>query len=105
MPPLYGEWVSFINALLSGNHITALGKTPFDAHLDNVWVVIALLFGITVFKTIAMTTTFAAGVPLIGALDSAAGASGNAVFRDAILLIKKEVLKNNTMRIKAINWE
>jgi type IV pilus assembly protein PilC len=41
--------------------------------------------------TRTLATTFAAGVPLIGALDSAAGASGNAVFRDAILLIKKEV--------------
>ena len=29
-----------------------------------------------------LSTTFAAGVPLIDALDSAAGASGNAVFRD-----------------------
>lgn len=41
--------------------------------------------------TRTLSTTFAAGVPLIGALDSAAGASGNAVFRDAILYIKKEV--------------
>ncbi|WP_371195148.1 type II secretion system F family protein [Glaciecola sp. SC05] len=38
-----------------------------------------------------LSTTFAAGVPLIAALDSAAGASGNAIFRDAIMLIKKEV--------------
>lgn len=41
--------------------------------------------------TRTLSTTFAAGVPLIGALDSAAGASGNAVFRDAILFMKKEV--------------
>ncbi|WP_342805004.1 type II secretion system F family protein [Alteromonas sp. M12] len=41
--------------------------------------------------TRTLATTFAAGVPLIGALDSAAGASGNAVFRDAILFIKREV--------------
>jgi type IV pilus assembly protein PilC len=41
--------------------------------------------------TRTLATTFAAGVPLIGALDSAAGASGNAIFRDAILFIKKEV--------------
>ncbi|WP_100656574.1 type II secretion system F family protein [Alteromonas flava] len=41
--------------------------------------------------TRTLSTTFAAGVPLIGALDSAAGASGNAVYRDAILHIKKEV--------------
>lgn len=41
--------------------------------------------------TRTLSTTFSAGVPLIGALDSAAGASGNAVYRDAILNIKKEV--------------
>ena len=61
IPPLYGEGFSFINDLLSGNHISALGNTPFDAHLDNIWIVIGLLLGITIFKTIAMTTTFAAG--------------------------------------------
>lgn len=41
--------------------------------------------------TRTLSTTFSAGVPLIGALDSAAGASGNAVYREAILFIKKEV--------------
>jgi len=41
--------------------------------------------------TRTLSTTFAAGVPLIEALDSAAGASGNAVYRDAILFIKTEV--------------
>ena len=61
IPPLYGEGFGFINTLLDGNTISALGKTPFDAHLDNIWIVIALLFGITIFKAIAMTTTFAAG--------------------------------------------
>ncbi|MEM6893193.1 MAG: chloride channel protein [Bacteroidota bacterium] len=61
IPPLYGEGFGFINSLLEGDHIKALGKTPFDAFVDNIWVVIALLFGITLFKAIAMTTTFAAG--------------------------------------------
>lgn len=61
IPPLYGEGFSFINNLLQGDHLKALGQTPFDAYLDNIWVVIALLFGITLFKAIAMTTTFAAG--------------------------------------------
>ncbi|MEO0572739.1 MAG: chloride channel protein [Bacteroidota bacterium] len=61
IPPLYGEGFGFINTLLDGNTISALGKTPFDKYLDNIWVVIALLFGITLFKAIAMTTTFAAG--------------------------------------------
>ncbi len=61
IPPLYGEGFGFINKLLDGEHLSALGSTPFDTYLDNVWVVIALLFGITIFKAIAMTTTFAAG--------------------------------------------
>lgn len=61
IPPLYGEGFAFINNLMLGNDIEALGNTPFDAHLDNIWIVIGLLFGITLFKAIAMTTTFAAG--------------------------------------------
>ena len=61
IPPLYGEGFGFINSLLDGNHSEALGATPFDAHTGNIWVVIALLFGITIFKAVAMTTTFAAG--------------------------------------------
>mgnify|MGYP003639257325 FL=1 len=46
-----------------------------------------------------LSTTFAAGVPLVDALDSAAGASGNAVYRYAILDIKVEVSSGNQM-----NW-
>lgn len=49
--------------------------------------------------TRTLSTTFAAGVPLIGALDSAAGASGNAIFRDAILFIKKEVSGGMQMHV------
>jgi CIC family chloride channel protein len=61
IPPLYGEGFGFINNLLAGDHIKALGVTPFDEFIDNIWVVIALLIGITIFKAVAMTTTFAAG--------------------------------------------
>ncbi len=61
IPPLYGEGFGLINNLLKGDHIAALGKTPFDAYTTNIWVVIGLLFGITIFKAIAMTTTLAAG--------------------------------------------
>lgn len=61
IPPLYGEGYDIINNLLHDDHVAALGKTPFDAYIDNIWVVIALLAGITIFKAIAMTITFAAG--------------------------------------------
>lgn len=38
-----------------------------------------------------LSTTFAAGVPLVDALESVAGATGNAVYRDAIGRIKMDV--------------
>ncbi|MGC4008010.1 MAG: type II secretion system F family protein [Pseudomonas sp.] len=38
-----------------------------------------------------LATTFAAGVPLVEALDSVAGAAGNVVFRNAVYRIKQDV--------------
>ena len=38
-----------------------------------------------------LSTTFAAGVPLVDALDSVAGAAGNVVFYNAIMKIKEDV--------------
>lgn len=61
IPPLYGEGLSFTKDLFDGNHLHALGSTLFDDYLNNIWVIILLLIGFTIFKAIAMTTTFAAG--------------------------------------------
>ena len=44
-----------------------------------------------------LSTTFAAGVPLIEALESAAGASGNEIYRNAILEVREEVSSGNQM--------
>lgn len=38
-----------------------------------------------------LSTTFAAGVPLVEALDSVAGATGNVVFKDAVNKVKQDV--------------
>jgi type IV pilus assembly protein PilC len=38
-----------------------------------------------------LSTTFASGVPLVDALESVAGATGNAVYRDAVLKIRDDV--------------
>ncbi|MGS0675977.1 type II secretion system F family protein [Shewanella sp. 125m-1] len=46
-----------------------------------------------------LATTFAAGVPLIEGLESAAGASGNAVYRKAILKIRTEVMSGMQMNV------
>ena len=61
IPPLYGEGYGIMNNLLKGDHLSAIGTTPFNLDLSNIWIVIALLLGISAFKAIAMTTTFGAG--------------------------------------------
>ena len=61
IPPLYGEGYGIMNNLLKGDHLAAIGKTPFNLDLSNIWIVIGLLLGIGIFKAIAMTTTFGAG--------------------------------------------
>ncbi|MGF2684912.1 type II secretion system F family protein [Marinobacter sp. DUT-3] len=38
-----------------------------------------------------LSTTFSSGVPLVEALDSVSGATGNAIYRDAVLRIKDDV--------------
>lgn len=46
-----------------------------------------------------LATTFAAGVPLIDGMESAAGASGNAVYRSALLKVRQEVMAGMQMNI------
>lgn len=46
-----------------------------------------------------LATTFAAGVPLVEALDSVAGATGNAVFRNAIEKIKQDVSSGTQLNV------
>jgi CIC family chloride channel protein len=61
IPPLFGEGYSLINNLLHGNELAIFENSLAYDYADNIWVVITLLLGITLFKAIAMTTTFAAG--------------------------------------------
>ena len=44
-----------------------------------------------------LSTTFAAGVPLVEALDSVAGAVGNSVYRKAVLNVRDEVSQGQQM--------
>lgn len=50
-----------------------------------------------------LSTTFAAGVPLIEALESAAGAAGNERYRAAILSVREEVAAGNQMHLAMKN--
>ncbi|MCF5220936.1 type II secretion system F family protein, partial [Pseudomonas syringae] len=57
----------------------------------------APLIGPLIFKSSVaryartLATTFAAGVPLVEALDSVAGATGNVVFKNAVNKVKQDV--------------
>ena len=61
IPPLYGEGYNVINNLLTENYLKALGTNFFNAYLENIWVVIALLAGLVIFKIVATSLTFGAG--------------------------------------------
>ncbi len=46
-----------------------------------------------------LSTTFAAGIPLVDAMVSAAGASGNALYRDAVMAVRNEVMAGMQMHV------
>ena len=61
IPPLYGEGFDIINNLVQGNPGKALENNIFHLDNTNVWVMIALLTGLVLFKVIASCLTFGAG--------------------------------------------
>lgn len=68
----------------------------FSDSLDRLTLKLPIAGHIVYMSTIArfgrtLATTFSAGVPLVEALDSVAGATGNVVYRKAVLKIKDEV--------------
>jgi type IV pilus assembly protein PilC len=83
----------------------ALKKSPqfkdnFEAFLLGVPVIGDLLRKAAVARFArVLSTTFAAGVPLVDALDSVAGAVGNSVYRDAVFKIRDEVSSGQQMHL------
>ncbi|KXJ49257.1 MAG: type II secretion system protein F [Alcanivorax sp. Nap_24] len=68
----------------------------FHDSVDRALLRIPVVGPITHKATVArfartLSTTFAAGVPLIEALDACAGATGNVVYRKAVLQVKEDV--------------
>lgn len=63
------------------------------------------IFGKIIYKAVVarwartLATMFAAGVPLVDALDSVAGASGNIVFYNATRIIQKEVTTGQSLTL------
>ncbi|MCC6075681.1 type II secretion system F family protein [Pseudomonas sp. GCM10022188] len=68
----------------------------FRNQVDRTLLKLPLVGEITYKSAVAryartLSTTFAAGVPLVEALDSVAGAAGNVVFREAVNRVKQDV--------------
>ena len=100
------EWWMIVAAILIAAGVAfsqALKKSPkFKDQFDRV-ILQAPVFGDLIRKAAVarfsrvLATTFAAGVPLVEALESVAGAVGNAVYRDAVLKVRDEVESGQQM--------
>lgn len=83
-------------ALIFGVRHAFKTSQGFRDRMDT-WLLKLPLIGTLMYKSAVaryartLSTTFAAGVPLVEALDSVAGATGNIVFKRAVLRIKQDV--------------
>ncbi|MBU2323743.1 MAG: type II secretion system F family protein, partial [Gammaproteobacteria bacterium] len=96
---LQNWWLAFIVVFLVISYAfkTAYSKSEkFRNGLDRLTLKLPVVGDIVYKSSVArysrtLSTTFAAGVPLVEALDSVAGATGNIVFKNAVNTIKQDV--------------
>jgi type IV pilus assembly protein PilC len=95
---MLGSVIGFVVALKQALERSPAFKDKFEAGLLK-----APVFGDLIMKAAiarfarVLATTFAAGVPLVEALDSVAGAVGNSVYRKAVLTVRDEVSQGQQM--------
>ncbi|MDH5611630.1 MAG: type II secretion system F family protein [Gammaproteobacteria bacterium] len=75
----------------------------FNENLDKMYLKMPIISGLVHSSAVArfartLATMFAAGVPLVDAMDSVAGASGNIVYKKAILAIRDEIAQGSTLQ-------
>ena len=77
-------------------------SVPFSEFLDKI-LLKTPIFGDIIFNSViarfsrTLATTFAAGVPLVEALESTAGAAGNSVYAKAIRQVRDDVTTGTTL--------
>lgn len=105
-------WIVFGGGLAFGLSFGKLKEKSeaFRQFLDRAVLKIPIIKDITYNSIVArfartLSTTFAAGVPLIDALDSVAGSAGNYIYKGAILKIKDEVSTGITLNQSLRNSE
>jgi len=106
-------WLVIIVALVA--LVFAFGQLrfrskKFSAGVDRVMLKLPVIGDIVYNSIIArfsrtLSTTFAAGVPLIDALDSVAGATGNAVYENATHKVRDEVSTGIQLNVALRNTE
>ncbi len=85
---IIGSVIAFTNAFKRSR--------KFREWLDRVILKLPVIADLTMKSSVArfsrtLSTMFAAGVPLVEAMDSVAGASGNSVYQKAILQVKDDI--------------
>ncbi|MDH5710966.1 MAG: type II secretion system F family protein [Gammaproteobacteria bacterium] len=98
----------WILGLIVAAIFTAFAETKkrsrkFREALDRFYLKAPVVSGLTRSAAIAkfsrtLATMFAAGVPLVDAMDSVAGASGNIIYKKAILNIRDEIAQGTTLQ-------
>ena len=86
----------FLIAFVMGFSELKKRSPAFRDALDRITLKLPIVGDLAFKSTIAryartLSTTFSAGVPLIEALDACAGATGNVVYRNAVLKVKEDV--------------
>ncbi|WP_394203986.1 type II secretion system F family protein [Shewanella waksmanii] len=104
---LQASWYLFLAAIITGVFAfirTHRNSQKFRDQVDTLILKIPAVGPILHKAAMArfartLATTFAAGVPLIEGLESAAGASGNYVYRSALLKVREEVMAGMQMNV------
>lgn len=92
-------WLFFIVGIVGGIFIfkEAARRSKAFAYLIDKYILKIPIVGQIIYLSVmarfarTLSTTFAAGVPLIEALTSVAGAAGNKIFSDAIIKVREDV--------------
>ncbi|MCK5262434.1 MAG: type II secretion system F family protein [Gammaproteobacteria bacterium] len=98
-------WIAGVIGFAIFTTISQLKKRSrkFNENLDKMYLKLPIISGLTHSSAVArfsrtLATMFAAGVPLVDAMDSVAGASGNIVYKKAILRIRDDIAQGSTLQ-------
>jgi len=104
---MHANWWKFVlivGGIIFGFIYLKKRSLKFAHALDRLALKIPIVGGILFDAAVArfsrtLSTTFAAGVPLVEGLQTVSGAVGNVVFRDAVLEIKEDVSTGHQLQL------